>query len=103
MTIKTPLNQRQVEVLRRINGGCPDGRWADFTFSPRHQARRQSHATSGLLDRLDLEGDRHLIADHHTTAFQRHVEVDTEGTFLIAGSSAIAEFVGVGAGRADRT
>jgi hypothetical protein len=32
MTIETPLNQRQVEVLRWIKDSCPDGRWADFTF-----------------------------------------------------------------------
>ncbi|OBG96899.1 hypothetical protein A5697_20285 [Mycobacterium sp. E3251] len=32
MTIATPLNQRQMEVLRWIKEGCPDGRWTDFTF-----------------------------------------------------------------------
>jgi hypothetical protein len=32
MTIETRLNQRQVEVLRWISDGCPNGRWADFTF-----------------------------------------------------------------------
>jgi hypothetical protein len=32
MTIDTRLNPRQVEVLRWISDGCPDGRWADFTF-----------------------------------------------------------------------
>jgi hypothetical protein len=28
----TPLNDRQVEVLRWISHGCPDGRWTDFSF-----------------------------------------------------------------------
>jgi hypothetical protein len=28
----TPLNHRQIEVLRWISDGCPDGRWTDFTF-----------------------------------------------------------------------
>lgn len=32
MTIATLLNQRQIEVLHWISDGCPDGRWADFTF-----------------------------------------------------------------------
>lgn len=27
-----PLNVRQLEVLRWIHEGCPDGRWADFTY-----------------------------------------------------------------------
>jgi hypothetical protein len=30
--LDTPLNQRQLEVLRWINEGCPDGRWTDFSF-----------------------------------------------------------------------
>lgn len=32
MGLDTPLNARQVEVLRWIGDGCPDGRWTDFTF-----------------------------------------------------------------------
>src|SRR5690625_1372017 len=32
MALNTPLNDRQIEVLRWIGDGCPDGRWADFTF-----------------------------------------------------------------------
>jgi hypothetical protein len=28
----TPLNHRQLEVLRWISDGCPNGRWTDFTF-----------------------------------------------------------------------
>jgi hypothetical protein len=28
----TPLNHRQLEVLRWISDGCPDGRCTDFTF-----------------------------------------------------------------------
>ncbi|WAC90171.1 hypothetical protein [Mycobacterium sp. Aquia_213] len=32
MALDIPLNQRQVEVLRWISDGCPDGRWTDFTF-----------------------------------------------------------------------
>lgn len=27
-----PLNDRQVQVLRRIGQGCPDGTWRDFTY-----------------------------------------------------------------------
>lgn len=32
MAFDTPLNHRQLEVLRWISDGCPDGRWTDFTF-----------------------------------------------------------------------
>lgn len=32
MSLDTPLNTRQLEVLRWISDGCPDGRWTDFTF-----------------------------------------------------------------------
>jgi len=32
MTLDAPLNARQIEVLRWIHDGCPDGRWSDFTF-----------------------------------------------------------------------
>ena len=32
MALDAPLNERQIEVLRWINDGCPDGRWTDFTF-----------------------------------------------------------------------
>lgn len=32
MALDTPLNHRQIEVLRWISDGCPDGRWTDFTF-----------------------------------------------------------------------
>lgn len=32
MALDTPLNTRQLEVLRWISDGCPDGRWTDFTF-----------------------------------------------------------------------
>lgn len=32
MALDAPLSDRQVEVLRWINDGCPDGRWSDFTF-----------------------------------------------------------------------
>jgi hypothetical protein len=30
--LNTPLNARQVEVLRWISDGCPDGAWTNFTF-----------------------------------------------------------------------
>jgi hypothetical protein len=32
MALDALLNERQVEVLRWISDGCPDGRWTDFTF-----------------------------------------------------------------------
>jgi hypothetical protein len=32
VALKDPLNHRQVEVLRWISEGCPDGRWTDFTY-----------------------------------------------------------------------
>jgi hypothetical protein len=32
VALDAPLNRRQVEVLRWISEGCPDGRWTDFTF-----------------------------------------------------------------------
>ncbi|MEB3023569.1 hypothetical protein [[Mycobacterium] crassicus] len=32
MALDAPLNARQLEVLRWIHDGCPDGRWIDFTF-----------------------------------------------------------------------
>ena len=32
MSIGTPLNNRQVEVLRWISEGCAEGRWADFGY-----------------------------------------------------------------------
>ncbi|MBN2445532.1 MAG: DUF4200 domain-containing protein [Phycisphaerae bacterium] len=32
MPVDTPLNTRQLDVLRWINDGCPDGRWTDFSF-----------------------------------------------------------------------
>jgi hypothetical protein len=32
VAIDTPLNHRQLEVLRWISDGCPDGRWTDFAF-----------------------------------------------------------------------
>ncbi|MCV7229086.1 hypothetical protein [Mycolicibacterium komossense] len=32
MALDAPLNERQIEVLRWIRDGCPDGRWTDFTF-----------------------------------------------------------------------
>ena len=32
VALKDPLNNRQVEVLRWISEGCPDGRWTDFTY-----------------------------------------------------------------------
>lgn len=32
MALNSPLNERQVDVLRWIGDGCPDGRWTDFTF-----------------------------------------------------------------------
>lgn len=32
MPLDTPLNERQLEVLRWINDGCPDGRWTDYSF-----------------------------------------------------------------------
>ena len=32
MALDAPLNHRQVEVLRWISDGCPDGRWTGFTY-----------------------------------------------------------------------
>lgn len=32
MAFDTPLNTRQLDVLRWISDGCPDGRWTDFTY-----------------------------------------------------------------------
>lgn len=32
MALDTPLNTRQMDVLRWISEGCPDGRWTDFTY-----------------------------------------------------------------------
>ncbi|MCV7051276.1 hypothetical protein H7H82_11830 [Mycobacterium heidelbergense] len=32
MALDSPLNHRQLEVLRWISDRCPDGRWTDFTF-----------------------------------------------------------------------
>lgn len=32
MALDAPLNDRQIDVLRWISEGCPDGRWTDFTF-----------------------------------------------------------------------
>jgi hypothetical protein len=32
VALDSPLSERQVEALRWINDGCPDGRWTDFTF-----------------------------------------------------------------------
>jgi hypothetical protein len=32
VALDTPLNERQVEVLRWINDDCPEGRWTDFSF-----------------------------------------------------------------------
>lgn len=32
MALDLPLNDRQLDVLRWISDGCPDGRWTDFTF-----------------------------------------------------------------------
>lgn len=32
MALDTPLNERQVEVLRWINDGCPEGRWTNSSY-----------------------------------------------------------------------
>lgn len=32
MALDAPLNTRQLDVLRWISDGCPDGRWTTFTF-----------------------------------------------------------------------
>jgi hypothetical protein len=32
VALDTPLNTRQLDVLRWISDGCPDGRWADSTY-----------------------------------------------------------------------
>src|SRR5689334_16321738 len=32
VTLDSPLNARQLEVLRWIHEGCPDGRWQGFTY-----------------------------------------------------------------------
>lgn len=32
MPLNGPLNYRQLDVLRWINEGCPEGRWSDFTY-----------------------------------------------------------------------
>jgi hypothetical protein len=32
VALDTPLNTRQLEVLRWISEGCPDGRWTDYTY-----------------------------------------------------------------------
>jgi hypothetical protein len=37
-----------------------------------------SDAPLGLLDHLDLEGERHFVADNHAAGFQRQVDVNTE-------------------------
>lgn len=40
MALRDPLNHRQVEVLRWISEGCPDGRWTDFTYKTTASALR---------------------------------------------------------------
>jgi hypothetical protein len=32
VALGAPLNYRQLEVLRWISDGCPDGRWNDFSY-----------------------------------------------------------------------
>jgi hypothetical protein len=32
VALDAPLNQRQLDVLRWIHDGCPEGRWSDFTY-----------------------------------------------------------------------
>jgi hypothetical protein len=32
VALDAPLNQRQIDVLRWISEGCPEGRWIDFTY-----------------------------------------------------------------------
>ncbi|MGV0578101.1 hypothetical protein ABQE57_05940 [Mycolicibacterium elephantis] len=32
MTLDAPLNQRQVDLLRWVSDGCPQGHWEDFTY-----------------------------------------------------------------------
>lgn len=38
MALDNPLNQRQLDVLKWINDGCPDGRWTDYTFKTTAQS-----------------------------------------------------------------
>lgn len=38
VSLNTPLNPRQVDVLAWIRDGCPDGRWTDHTFKTTAQA-----------------------------------------------------------------
>ena len=38
VSLNTPLNPRQVDVLTWIRDGCPDGRWTDHTFKTTAQA-----------------------------------------------------------------
>jgi hypothetical protein len=39
---------------------------------------RRSVGASGLLDGLDAEGDRDLVADHRAPGLHRELDVDTE-------------------------
>src|SRR4029079_8426886 len=50
----------------------PSGRSAKAPSWPPSSSR------SGLLERLDLQGDGDLVADHGATGLQRHVDVDAE-------------------------
>jgi hypothetical protein len=73
----------------RVLGQGTDERRAHVVPRALPRTRRAGHSLSNsppgvsisalrLLDRLDVENDRHLVADNRTASFQRQVEVDAE-------------------------
>lgn len=68
MALDAPLTHRQVEVLRWISDGCPDGRWTDFTFKTTANAlaSRRLVAVSkrgGVWSAAILPAGEHYLAD----------------------------------------
>jgi hypothetical protein len=60
----TPLNHGQLEVLRWIGEGCPDGRWTDFTFKTTAPALASRRLVS-VSKRGGLWGAAMLPAGEH--------------------------------------
>lgn len=52
MPLDAPLNQRQIDVLRWVSDGCPEGHWKDFT----HKTTASALDWRGLITVSKLGG-----------------------------------------------
>lgn len=67
MALDAPLNERQVEVLRWISDGCPDGRWMNSSYKDCCQQRVEVVVSRTEYGREETRSDCEHKTDYSDT------------------------------------